>query len=53
MSEEKKNHLSVVHEPTPLPSMVDGLARYLAEIKRFPLLDADEEYMLAKRWQEH
>lgn len=53
MSEETKNHLSVIHEATTLPSMVDGLARYLAEIKRFPLLDADEEYMLAKRWQEH
>ncbi|MBA3812924.1 MAG: RNA polymerase sigma factor RpoH [Alphaproteobacteria bacterium] len=33
--------------------MVDGLTRYLAEIKRFPILKADEEYMLAKRWQEH
>lgn len=53
MSEEKKNHLSVIHETTALPSMVDGLARYLAEIKRFPILDPDEEYMLAKRWQEH
>jgi RNA polymerase sigma-32 factor len=36
-----------------LPSMADGLTRYLAEIKRFPLLEAGEEYMLAKRWQEH
>lgn len=53
MSEENKNHLSVIQETTALPSMVDGLARYLAEIKRFPLLDPDEEYMLAKRWQEH
>lgn len=33
--------------------MVDGLARYLAEIRRFPLLEAEEEYILAKRWQEH
>ena len=30
-----------------------GLSRYLAEIRRFPLLDPQEEYMLAKRWREH
>ncbi|HAK63077.1 MAG: RNA polymerase sigma factor RpoH [Pseudomonadota bacterium] len=30
-----------------------GLARYLQEIRRFPVLDPDEEYMLAKRWREH
>jgi RNA polymerase sigma-32 factor len=30
-----------------------GLARYLAEIRKFPLLDPQEEYMLAKRWREH
>jgi RNA polymerase sigma-32 factor len=30
-----------------------GLARYLQEIKRFPMLEPDEEYMLAKRWREH
>ena len=30
-----------------------GLARYLSEIRKFPLLDAEEEYMLAKRWKEH
>ena len=27
--------------------------RYLEEIKRFPLLEPGEEYMLAKRWREH
>lgn len=53
MSDEKKNHLSAIQEATALPSMVDGLTRYLAEIRRFPLLEAEEEYMLAKRWQEH
>ena len=38
-----------------LPSgPIDGnLSRYFREISRFPLLDADEEYMLAKRWREH
>ncbi len=30
-----------------------GLARYLAEIKRFPMLEPQEEYMLAKRWREY
>jgi len=52
VSEETKTDISVIPETTPLPTMVEGLARYLAEIKRFPLLEAEEEYMLAKRWQE-
>jgi RNA polymerase sigma-32 factor len=30
-----------------------GLSRYLEEIRRFPMLEPDEEYMLAKRWQQH
>lgn len=30
-----------------------SLNRYLAEIRKFPLLKPEEEYMLAKRWQEH
>jgi len=30
-----------------------GLTRYLEEIRKFPLLTADEEFMLAKRWREH
>jgi len=30
-----------------------SLNRYLSEIRKFPLLEPDEEYMLAKRWQEH
>ena len=30
-----------------------GLNRYLSEIKKFPLLAPEEEYMLAKRWREH
>src|SRR5262250_2641488 len=39
-----------------LPSVVGGaggLARYLEEIRKFPMLEPDQEYMLAKRWQEH
>jgi RNA polymerase sigma-32 factor len=30
-----------------------GLSRYLAEIRKFPMLEKDEEFMLAKRWQQH
>jgi RNA polymerase sigma-32 factor len=30
-----------------------SLNRYLSEIRKFPLLKPEEEYMLAKRWQEH
>ena len=30
-----------------------GLTRYLAEIRKFPMLTPDEEFMLAKRWTEH
>ena len=37
----------------PMLSSEGGLARYLDEIKRFPMLEPQEEYMLAKRWREH
>jgi len=30
-----------------------GLSRYLTEIRKFPMLEKQEEFMLAKRWQEH
>src|SRR3990170_1338116 len=30
-----------------------GLSRYLEEIRRFPMLEPREEYMLAKSWREH
>jgi len=39
-----------------LPSIVSGeggLSRYLEEIRRFPMLQPEEEYMLAKRYAEH
>ncbi len=40
-------------EITNLPSpSVGGLSLYLAQIKKFPMLDAEEEYMLAKSWRE-
>jgi len=37
----------------PVLSGEGNLGRYLQEIRRFPMLDADEEFMLAKRWREH
>ena len=37
----------------PSPSGEAGLNRYLAEIKKFPVLTAEQEYMLAKRYAEH
>lgn len=36
----------------PAPSPEQGLNRYLQEIRKFPMLDPEEEYMLAKRWVE-
>ena len=37
-----------------LPTITsEGLSRYLDEIRRFPMLEPDEEYMLAKSWREH
>src|SRR5271165_6071541 len=37
----------------PSVSSEGSLSRYLREIREFPLLDQNEEYMLAKRWREH
>jgi len=37
----------------PVLSAEGGLSRYLQEIRKFPMLAADEEYMLAKRYKEH
>ncbi|ACB94001.1 RNA polymerase sigma factor RpoH [Beijerinckia indica] len=37
----------------PMISGESGLTRYLNEIRRFPMLEPQEEYMLAKRWREH
>ena len=39
-----------------MPAIADGsagLSRYLDEIRRYPMLQPDEEFMLAKSWQEH
>ncbi|WP_156255979.1 RNA polymerase sigma factor RpoH [Sandarakinorhabdus oryzae] len=48
------SNLPVVKQ-TSIPALGSeaGLNRYLAEIRKFPLLSPEQEYMLAKRWQEH
>ena len=41
---------------TKLPTIAQGsmgLARYMQEIRKYPMLEPGEEFMLAKRWQEH
>ena len=45
---KSKNEISNL--PTP---SVGGLSVYLTQIKKFPMLDAEEEYMLAKNWREN
>ena len=37
----------------PIVTAEGGLTRYLEEIRRFPMLEPQEEFMLAKRWKEH
>ena len=46
--------MSAKTEISNLPSLTSegGLSLYLAQIKKFPILDAEEEYMLAKNWKE-
>ncbi len=44
------NDKTISNLPTP---SVGGLSLYLAQIKKFPMLDAEEEYMLAKNWREN
>ena len=42
------NNKDISNFPVPSPG---GLSLYLAQIKKFPMLDAEEEYMLAKNWR--
>jgi RNA polymerase sigma-32 factor len=37
----------------PIVTAEGGLSRYLEEIRRFPMLEPQQEFMLAKRWKEH
>ena len=41
------------YQNLPAPSPEQGLNRYLQEIRKFPLLEPEEEYMLAKAWVDH
>ena len=41
------------YQNLPAPSPEQGLNRYLQEIRKFPMLEPEEEYMLAKRWVDH
>ena len=45
----------MANAPATIPALGGeaGLNRYLSEIRKFPLLAPQEEYMLAKRWEEH
>ena len=45
---KNKNQISNLPSPS-----VGGLSLYLTQIKKFPMLDAEEEYMLAKNWREN
>ncbi|MZR14073.1 RNA polymerase sigma factor RpoH [Maritimibacter sp. DP07] len=41
------------YQTLPAPTPEGGLNRYLQEIRRFPMLEPEQEYMLAKRWVDH
>ncbi len=47
MAEGNMKNLTVTLSPE------QGLSRYLSEIRKFPMLEKNEEFMLAKRWAEH
>jgi RNA polymerase sigma-32 factor len=53
MSEAERNLPASSGTTLPSLSGEQGLNRYLAEIKKFPVLTAEQEYMLAKRYAEH
>ena len=53
MPEKKRNLPATGGVNVPSLGAEQGLNRYLAEIRKFPVLTAEQEYMLAKRYQEH
>jgi len=53
MSDAKRNLPASSGATMPTLGGEQGLNRYLTEIKKFPLLTAEQEYMLAKRYAEH
>ena len=42
---------ATINNKLPVLSNEGGLSAYLEQIKKFPMLDAEEEYMLAKNWK--
>ena len=56
-TDEKKGRVQVSEErkavTVPALGGEASLNRYLSEIRKFPVLTAEQEYMLAKRFQEH
>jgi RNA polymerase sigma-32 factor len=50
---ELKTKMAVAANALSVMSPDGGLSRYLTEIRKFPMLAKDEEFMLAKRWREH
>ena len=49
----KKEGAILAQSNLPVLSAEGGLSRYLQEIRKFPMLEPDEEFMLAKRYKEH
>ena len=45
--------MSKTYAALPAPSPEQGLSRYLTEIRKFPMLEPEEEFMLAKAWVDH
>ena len=45
--------MSTTTKTLPVLASEGGLSRYLAEIRKFPMLEPEQEYMLARRWREH
>jgi RNA polymerase sigma-32 factor len=45
--------MTITYASVPAPSPEQGLSRYLTEIRKFPMLEPDEEFMLAKAWVDH
>src|SRR5260370_12300362 len=50
---ETEQQSSMATLSVPSISSEGNLTRYLQEIRKFPMLEPEQEYMLAKRWKEH
>ncbi|MEM9044045.1 MAG: RNA polymerase sigma factor RpoH [Pseudomonadota bacterium] len=45
--------MTTTYSTLPAPSPEQGLSRYLSEIRKFPMLEQEQEFMLAKAWVDH